>query len=203
MLHDLTFGTTNPSKLNEVRGVLEPLGITVHGLTEADRSIEAPENGDTVSENARMKARAYCAALRRPVLSMDNALFFQGLADSEQPGLHVRRIPGFAGRPSDEELLAHYTALVTHFGGEMQAWWDHALVLAMPDGALFETRFPSHRRFVVPGSTTITSGYPLNSLQVDTVTGQVVSEMDASERAAFWQREIGTPIRVFIEGLPL
>lgn len=203
MLHDVTFGTTNPAKLNQVRGVLEPLGITVHGLTEADRSIDAPEDGETVSENARMKARAYSSALQRPVLSMDNALFFKGLADSEQPGLHVRRIPGFDTRPTDADLLAHYAALVTRFGGEMQAWWDYALALAMPDGALYETRFPSPRRFVVPGSSTITPGYPLESIQVDPVSGSFVSDMDEREQAAFWQREIGKPIRTFIEGLPI
>jgi len=52
MLHDLTFGTTNPAKQNQLRCVVEPLGIAVHGRTETDRSIDALEDGETVAESA-------------------------------------------------------------------------------------------------------------------------------------------------------
>ena len=38
---------------------------------------------------------------------MDNSLFIEGIADSEQPGTHVRRING--KRLTDKEMIEYYT----------------------------------------------------------------------------------------------
>ena len=56
-------------------------------------------------ENARIKALAYYAALKRPVFTCDSGLYIDGLADSEQPGVHVRMVNG--KRLTDDEMVVH------------------------------------------------------------------------------------------------
>ena len=60
--------------------------------------LEIEEDGTTAQENARKKSLLYARAVGQPVLSLDNALYLQGLSKDEQPGIHTRRIPGKAGR---------------------------------------------------------------------------------------------------------
>src|SRR3989344_4795544 len=90
----LVMGTTNPAKIAQVRDALAPADIWVEGVTDEKLLPEVVEDGITVQENARKKATAYAKALGRTVISMDNALFLDGLAPEDQPGIHVRRVGG-------------------------------------------------------------------------------------------------------------
>lgn len=87
---ELIFGTTNPAKLAQIQSALHPLGITITGLPEP---IDVEESGQTALENARLKATAYATVTNQRVMATDNALYLDGLPNSQQPGLHVRRIP--------------------------------------------------------------------------------------------------------------
>jgi len=45
------------------------------------------------------------------------------------------------------------------------------------------------------------NGYPLESLQIDEVSGKYRSEMTNDELAQLWQRKIGQPLSVFVKSL--
>src|SRR3989344_7353154 len=90
----LIMGTTNQAKIAQMRDALVSAGIQVEGVTDKKLLPEVVEDGTTVQENARKKAVAYARALGQTVLSMDNALFLDGLAPENQPGIHVRRVGG-------------------------------------------------------------------------------------------------------------
>ena len=129
---------------------------------------------------------------------MDNALYLDGLADADQPGLNVRRVPGSAGRPTDEEMLAYYTRLIAGNGGTMNGHWEFAIALAGPDGSLAEATIKSPRQFTHVASNKVMDGYPLESIQIDPATGKYVSEMTTDEKDVFWQRVIGRPMMEFV-----
>ena len=90
----LTIGTINEAKVKQIRGALLSLGIEVNGVENKSLLPVVEEDGSTAQENAKKKAVAYARVLDRVVLSMDNALFIDGLSSSQQPGINVRRING-------------------------------------------------------------------------------------------------------------
>src|SRR5687767_8402305 len=115
---ELIYGTGNPGKVKQMQSVLTASGmaVRVRGINEFGIDLEVEEDGKTAEENARKKALAYAAALQKPVISMDSALYFDDLPDEVQPGLYVRRADG-KKRMDDKEMLAHYTQLIDRFGG--------------------------------------------------------------------------------------
>ena len=85
----LLYGTGNPGKLAAMRNRLKSLPIQLIGLNDMNREIPSvPETGTTALENARLKALAYYEAFRIPVFSCDSGLYFDGVPEEDQPGIH-------------------------------------------------------------------------------------------------------------------
>ena len=107
----LLYGTGNPAKLSVMRNKLEDLGIELIGLHDLDAEIPSvAEDGRTPLENARQKALAYYDAFGIPVFSCDSGLYFEGVPDEVQPGVHVRTVHGKS--LTDEEMLDYYSGLL-------------------------------------------------------------------------------------------
>lgn len=193
----LVMGTTNPAKIAQVRDALVSAGIQVEGVADKKLLPEVVEDGATVQENARKKAVAYAKALGQTVLSMDNALFLDGLAPEDQPGIHVRRIGGSLAE-TDAELLNHGAALVESLGGKVAGYWEYGICIADPSGKISETTLRTSRVFTSKRSDKSIPGYPLESIQIDPETGKYISEMTSEEMAAFWQRSLGVPLCAFV-----
>ncbi len=90
--HDRLFvlATRNPHKLQEVRRILEPLGISVDPLPPG---IELPpEEGETFADNALPKARAAAAGAGRPAIADDSGIEAQALGWA--PGVRSARYSG-------------------------------------------------------------------------------------------------------------
>jgi len=197
-MKEIIYGTSNPAKVAQVRDVLEPMGFTVKSLANFKSQIAIEEDGKTAEENAIKKAMAYSKELNRPVLSMDVALYFNDLPGDKQPGLHVRRISGKA-RPSDQEMLDSYVALVASMGDRIKAYWRYAFALAWPDGRRVSFTHDTPRIFVSKPSDKIVEGFPLESLQIDPDSKKYVSEMNKEELADFWRHSIGIPLAQFVK----
>lgn len=96
--------TANPHKTEEMRAVLGPLGIEL-----SDRPTGVPdvdETGDTLEENALLKARALVAATGRAAIADDTGLFVEALGG--RPGVRSARYAGEAATYDDNvtKLLA-------------------------------------------------------------------------------------------------
>jgi 8-oxo-dGTP diphosphatase len=193
----LVMGTTNPAKIAQVRDALVSAGIQVEGVADKKLLPEVVEDGTTVQENARKKAVAYARALGQTILSMDNALFLDGLAPEDQPGIHVRRIGGSLAA-TDTELLDHGAALVASLGGNVTGYWEYGICVADPSGKISETTLRTPRVFTSKRSDKSVPGYPLESIQIDPETGKYISEMTTEEMTAFWQRTLGAPLCAFV-----
>jgi XTP/dITP diphosphohydrolase len=112
----ILFATTNPHKVRELRGVLEPLGIFVRSLDSlASMPPEPDEDQDTFAGNARLKAIAYARATGLPCLAEDSGLEVDALGGA--PGVHSARYAGDKGnrderdRANNEKLLAALAAV--------------------------------------------------------------------------------------------
>ena len=202
-MKEIIFGTTNEAKIKQLQGALAPIGVTVRGIQDKAALPVVEEDGITAQENARKKATTYANFLGVVVLSMDNALYLDNLPIDEQPGQHVRRIGGTNVKLSDEELLAHYAALVRRLGGTAPGHWEFAICVATPDGKVEEITIISPRIFTSTASSKILPGYPLESIQIDAETGKYISEMTQDEQDIFWQRAIGKPLQEFVGSLEL
>jgi len=196
----LIMGTTNSAKIAQVRDALAPANIQVEGVTDKNLLPEVVEDGTTAQENARKKATAYSKALGQTVISMDNALFFDGLAPADQPGIHVRRIGGSIAA-TDEELLDHAVALVESLGGTATGYWEYGVCIADPSGKISETTIRTPRIFTSKRCAKSIPKYPLESIQIDPETDKYIPEMSEEERAAFWQRTLSTPLCTFVSSV--
>ena len=143
------YGTGNPAKLQSMRDCLAPLDIEIIGLKETGIIIpNVDENGNTPLDNARIKALAYYAALKRPVFACDSGLYIDGLPDDEQPSVHVRLVNG--KRLSDDEMIMHYSAIAGKLGGKAVARYKNAICLIISEDEIYElsaTIYPA-KRFV-------------------------------------------------------
>ena len=132
---ELVVASHNPGKVQELRDLLVPLGVTA--VSAADLGLRAPvEDGGTFAENARIKAWAAAQAAGRPALADASGLVVHGLDGA--PGILSARwaaaaggFPGAMARVEKElgapagapDRTAHFTA---------------ALALAWPDGHVEE-----------------------------------------------------------------
>ncbi|MDE6601358.1 MAG: hypothetical protein K2K90_04185 [Lachnospiraceae bacterium] len=174
----LLYGTGNPAKLEAMKIRLERLDIELLGLQDlaAEGKIipKVPEDGNTPLENARQKAIAYYEAFRMPVFSCDSGLYFDGIPDEVQPGVHVRNINGKC--LSDDEMIVYYTGLVRKYG-KLKARYKNAICFVRDEEHIYEAMEPSmaSEPFLLtdrPHSTVRKEGFPLDSLSVDISTNQ-------------------------------
>ena len=180
----LLYGTGNPAKLEAMRRRLSGLDLEILGLTDMEKKAPAvPETGNTPLENARQKALAYYEAFKMPVFSCDSGLFFEGLPDEIQPGVHVRTVNG--KYLTDEEMLEYYSGLAKKYGN-IKARYRNAICLVLDETHIYEAMDESmaSKYFLltsVPHSRILHKGFPLDSLSVDMETGKYFYDLDGEE----------------------
>lgn len=108
----LVIASKNPGKVREFEAILKLLGIAT--LVLPPHVPDAPEEGSTLYENARSKARFYAHWVHAPVLADDSGLEVDALGG--RPGVLSAR---YAGRHGDD--AANNAKLL----GELQGVPDH------------------------------------------------------------------------------
>ncbi len=90
MTRQFVLATANPHKTDEIRAVLEPLGFSLlarpHDVPDVD------ETGETLEENALLKARALADATQTAAIADDTGLFVDALGG--RPGVRSARYAG-------------------------------------------------------------------------------------------------------------
>ncbi len=178
----ILIGTTNVSKLHRYKTILDQCAnIEVISLREHDRIEPMVEDGYTAEENARKKAEYYAKATRLPVLSVDEALFIDGLPPEEQPGIHVRR---YMGEPAtDEALLEIYLKKIRPLSPSGRcAQWIFAICLAFPSSHVYTTQMEIPAILTDQPSLPLLPGYPLSSLMIDPIHGKPVKDLSQQEQ---------------------
>ncbi len=183
----LLYGTGNPAKLDAMKRRLEKLGIELIGLhdlkAEGATIPVVPEDGNTPLENARQKAVAYYKAFQMPVFSCDSGLYFDGVPEEIQPGVHVRTVNG--NYLSDEQMLEYYSSLAKQYGN-LTARYKNAICFVMDENRIYEAMEPSmeSEQFILtdtPHSAIRKKGFPLDSISMDRKTGQYFYDLPAEK----------------------
>ncbi|MBL9149767.1 MAG: RdgB/HAM1 family non-canonical purine NTP pyrophosphatase [Phycisphaerae bacterium] len=137
-IDEVLVATSNPHKIEEIRAVLEPLGMRVLGLDDVGGTFPEPEeDGATFEENARIKAIAYAGMTGRACLADDSGLEVDALDGA--PGVHSARFAGI-GSTRAERDRANNALLVARLRGvppeRRAARFVCAMCLAEPNGAI-------------------------------------------------------------------
>ena len=92
---EIIVATNNKNKLEEFRDIFRSSGINIVSMAERGIHVEPDENGSTLTENARIKAKAVWDLCHKSVIGDDTGLFVDAI-DGE-PGVHSARYAGLDG----------------------------------------------------------------------------------------------------------
>ena len=196
MQKNVFFPTNNIGKYERYKKSFEKEGIMYNRyLTNEngfDVKVDVLEDGKTLKENAKKKAKAYYKEYKKyldninfSIITTDEALYIDGLTEKEQPGLFVRRFGGMdAKRATDEEVVEKYTSVVKSLGGTAKAKWVYSLV--MYDGKNFyDYTWEEPVLFSGIPHYPITKGYVLNNITIVKKLGNdniMLSDLTEEER---------------------
>ena len=101
-MRQLVLATKNKGKIVEFERLLNQhaQSIKVLGLTDFPDMPDVTESGETLSENAKLKAKSISIATNLPCLADDSGLFIDALAGD--PGIYSARWAGYEGSDSSE-----------------------------------------------------------------------------------------------------
>lgn len=174
----LLYGTSNPSKLQHMKEMLEGLDINIIGLNDVGISIDVNECGTTPLENARIKALAYYKITGMPTFSCDSGLYIEGLEENSQPGVYVRRINN--KYLNDEEFILYYTKLVSNIGHNTKAKFKNAICLVLNQNQVIEydgDDIADHFIMTSKPHNIRKPGFPMDSISLDIETGKYFTEI--------------------------
>ena len=185
MGHRIIFATGNEGKMREIRLILADLGLPILSMKEAGAEPEIVENGATFGENAEIKARAVWNLTGAIVLADDSGLEVDCLDGA--PGVYSARYAGEGGSEADCNRL-----LLLNMAGVPEerrtARYRAALVLALPDGRLFEADGACEGRigFAERGE----GGFGYDPLFILTESGYTMAEISPEEKNRISHRGI-------------
>ena len=128
----LLIATNNAHKVTELRRILGDADVTLVTPADAGITLDVEETGETFEENARLKARAFCAASGLPSLADDSGIEVDALGG--RPGVRSARYGGDGLDDADRtQLLLDELADVPE--ERRTCRYRVVLVLARPDGS--------------------------------------------------------------------
>lgn len=127
----VVLATTNKGKLRDFRLLLEGSGVALELPEDHGVSLDVEETGETFTENALLKARAFAAALPgHAVLADDSGLVIDALAGD--PGVRSAR---YAGAPCDDHANNRKVLELMDGVRDRRAAFVVVLALVLPDGS--------------------------------------------------------------------
>jgi XTP/dITP diphosphohydrolase len=109
-MSELILASNNAHKLEEVRRILGPLGITVRPLREFPEIPDPPEDQDSFEGNALQKARFVARITGLAVVADDSGLEVDALGGA--PGVHSKRFtPEAVAETNNARLLQELTGV--------------------------------------------------------------------------------------------
>ncbi len=180
----ILYGTTNQGKLLAMKKALEGLEVELVSLRDTEGELPTVnENGKTPLENAEQKARAYFEAFHLPVFSCDSGLYFDELAEEEQPGIHVRRVNG--KKLTDEEMITYYASLAERYGGRITGRYRNAIYFIQDENHHYSSMDMSIATepfiLVTKPHAKRVPGFPLDSLSIDIATGKYYYDLEVKD----------------------
>ena len=181
----LLVGTGNPGKVREFRELLD--GLPVELVTPADigLDIEVEETGDTLEENALIKARTYANAGGITALADDSGLFVDVLDGA--PGVHSARYGAPEARTDEDRVRLLLGALAGVPEGQRDAAFRCVIVIADP-GESDVRMARGELRGILGLAPRGTNGFGYDPIFVVPEHGKTVAELDIETKHALSHR---------------
>jgi inosine/xanthosine triphosphate pyrophosphatase family protein len=178
----LLLGTTNPSKVDRLRDLLNGLDLAV--VTPDGPAPPIQEGTRSLRDNAMRKATAWACARRLPTIATDGGLSVPGLGRRWRPVLTRRA----AGESAPSEVHAsHLLALMADLDGRARrAYQREAIVLVSADGHRVGAWASRGAPVLVArayDARAVTSGFWLPGV-LEFEDGRRYGDLSAAERAA-------------------
>lgn len=127
----ILIGTTNPTKVEIYNRILSGQDLHLVTLSKLNIKDVPREDGETIEENAILKAKFYCKISQLPAIADDAGFEIPALDDF--PGTHSRR---FAGHDmTDTEVIKGILEKMKDLkGNQRKARMKAVVALAFPDG---------------------------------------------------------------------
>ena len=175
----------NADKLAELRELLDLPGVTFVSLRDVPGAIAPEEHGETLAENARIKAGAAARLSGLPAIADDTGLEVDALGG--RPGVHAARYagPGASYARNVTKLLGELAGVPA---GRRQARFRTVCVACLPDGrevvaeGVLEGRITERPR----GE----SGFGYDPVFELTGLGRTLAELFAAEKNALSHRAL-------------
>lgn len=178
----LFYATNNKSKLHNMRYRLKEYPIKVICPDDLGIHLSVDENGETATENALIKAKAYFEVVKMPTVAGDSGVYIEGLKKEEQPGLYVRRVNGKT--LTDDEMIEYYAKLAKKAEGECYLRYFTGIALITAKGTVTkELDDPLVKLTPYPNANRRHRGNPLDVVTL-TENGKYVNELTDEERIA-------------------
>ena len=179
----LLIATNNAHKVVEFRRLLGGTGFALVTPAEASLDLDVEESGSTFEENARLKARAFCAASGLPSLADDSGIEVDAL--DGRPGVRSARYGG-DGLDDDGRVRLLLAELANVPQSRRGCRYGVTLVLARPDGSeeLAEGTCAGSVAFEPVGS----NGFGYDPVVYIPRFGRSVAQLSAAEKDAISHR---------------
>lgn len=181
----LLVGTGNPGKVREFRELLD--GLPVELVTPADIGLdmEVEETGDTLEENALIKAQAYANAGGILTLADDSGLFVDALDGA--PGVISARYGAPDAKTDEDRVQLLLRNLADVPDGERDAAFRCVIVIAEPNVDTVRIA-KGELRGIIGQSPRGTNGFGYDPIFVVPEYGKTVAELDSETKNALSHR---------------
>jgi XTP/dITP diphosphohydrolase len=180
---DFILATFNRDKLRELSALLGLPGVSLTGLCDVPGANAPTETGNTLLENALLKAHAALALTGRPAIADDTGLEVDALGG--RPGIHAARYAGPRATYAD-----NVAKLLGELGGVEPAGraarFRCACVACLPDGRTFTAEGVLEGRITdVPRGS---SGFGYDPIFEVRDMGRTLAELSESDKNAISHR---------------
>lgn len=178
MTKKVLLATNNPGKVERFKKLVTVAGLNVEFLTPAELEIETidvPENGKTLVENAEIKARAYFGKVDIPILANDTGFWLSTegfFLTPKREALGAKKEEDLTVDEVNKMLLDFWKDKATQNGGEVDAAWVEFFVLLKPDGEVDVTE--SRREAILTNKEfgDPPAGMPIRALYISKITNK-------------------------------
>ncbi len=185
--------TANPDKVLEIREILSSLDVTL--LERPTDVADVIEDGETLEDNALLKARALVAATGVAAIADDTGLFVDAL--DGQPGVYSARYAGESATYEDN-VIKLIDALKDVAPALRTARFRTVAAVAYPDDSWFVVDGELHGTIATAPCGTNGFGYDPIFIPDDT-RGRTLAELTPQQKHALSHR--GNAFRALFEAL--
>jgi XTP/dITP diphosphohydrolase len=185
-MSEILIATSNKSKADEYRQLLSSLPVEV--VTAKDLGLNPPEEtGQSVKENALLKARAYYAASELPTLSDDGAFEIDAL--DGRPGIYGHRWVNGTEDVTDEEIITHTLKEMKHVPDGKRTARMHIAIVFIDSEGKEHIAEGDINGVITRDVHAYTPGFPYRAVFYVPQFGKMYGELTPSEHTAIGHRQ--------------